>query len=519
MAYVEQQPINSSEGHTSAAPALKAKVEAGSVWEALANHEHPFFEDTLDEHHHRHQSNETFEEDIKVLASGDKSSIDPNAPFPTPLHTIEAILGQTDAKLGTTKRSKLTWELSDLDGNEGLDLVRYQELDFDDEDPYICTPAQGFTSPGVEAPIVAGWLQGIATPPTASSLNKGSQAPNTISHRCDIDTTTGEFLPVVTYPETQKTHLDGPSRNMDDIAWRQANLTSELRIQRELQVRRALAERIRASMQQQVQEERPSPEEVAWPEAHCLIRPAVAADFPGIALIMNLESHQAKPQLVESRTLGVEDVEFAFNYCRRELRPFLVAVPGEPELLDRAKWPKGAEADKDFNEYVQFKQAQAQKSKAPPVLGFAFITEPRMGPLGGYCFGSRYSGLIKLFVHPDHRRKLYGSALLDRVLLSVAVYHRSVVDHKWECPNSASIYETPAARNSRKYARLYLETLFSGPEDPEIQWIGKLLEDTFEFKRTGYFAEALRTGSDSKSQWLDLAIWEHHARPIAEIME
>jgi hypothetical protein len=192
------------------------------------------------------------------------------------------------------------------------------------------------------------------------------------------------------------------------------------------------------------------------------------------------------------------------------LRPFIVAVASENDFLDRSKWPKGA--DKVYEEYVQFKNSQ-ESSGTGTILGFAFVSDARMGLFGEPCHGSRFAGRITVIVHPDHRGKLYGAALLDRILLSVAVYHRSVVDYKWECPSPTLVYEHPVTKNQRKYARLHIEGLFARQDDGREAWVDKMLEN-FEFKKIGRFGQVART---EKGAWLDSVMWELEARPVREI--
>lgn len=321
-------------------------------------------------------------------------------------------------------------------------------------------------------------------------------------------------------PQTHKTHTSGPCHDIRDIGWRQENMSSANWIARERKRRIDLADKIRTQVSQAKLDQnnqlhqKPKceapPEEESWPTAECLLRPATPLDISGIVEVVNAEMAQEYPQILRTvpvRSKGIVDI---YQDCQRSLRPFIVAVASENDFLDRSKWPKGA--DKVYAEYVQFKNSQ-ESSGTGTILGFAFVSDARMGLFGEPCHGSRFAGRITVLVHPDNRGKLYGSALLDRILLSVAVYHRSVVDYKWECPSPALVYEHPVTKNQRKYARLHIEGLFARKDGDKEAWVDKMLEK-FEFKKIGRFGEAVRTETGA---WLDSVMWELESRPVTEI--
>ncbi|KAM5387225.1 hypothetical protein ACJA88_001577 [Fusarium oxysporum] len=117
----------------------------------------------------------------------------------------------------------------------------------------------------------------------------------------------------------------------------------------------------------------------------------------------------------------------------------------------------------------------------------------------------------------EHRRMLVGSALLDRILLSTSIYHRSLVDYNWDCSEPRKTYEEIPAHNKRKYSKLYLETLFDGEGDSRIEWTTRLLEK-YDFAKVANFKEAVKHGNHP-GVWKDIVVWEHEARPASEIVE
>lgn len=344
--------------------------------------------------------------------------------------------------------------------------------------------------------------------PVATFLHDGTR-----DDKCDINPCTGHLLPPIMFPNTFSNRPEPGMIRPQDMAWRQANMTSELLVSKEIQSRESMAQLLIAKdleRQQLKLLENTSPEE-PFPAAQCLVRPAKPQDFAGIAAIINEETQQ----ILEPREVNKNIIQKIHASCRLNKRPFIVAVPSVSQMLSRSKWPE--EAEDEYQEYVKFKQAQASLQPSN-VLGFAFIMDTRQGFIGGSCFGSRLTGQIKLAVRASHRRSLFGSALLDRILLSTAVYHHSLVDYKWECDEPSLIYEYPLARNDRKYVKLYIETMFEGEQDPQIAWMAKMLEK-YQFQQAACFKEALRTegGREKKAKWLDLVVWELEARPVTEI--
>ncbi|KAH7162287.1 hypothetical protein B0J13DRAFT_633227 [Dactylonectria estremocensis] len=451
--------------------------------------------------------------------SSDTNEVDGKAPHPAPLHIIEAFTSGIAGRRAKLKSSSLGWSLGELDSGQvplsinsdvadsigPRGLVRTQENDH--------TISAGTCNPD---PITQGWAAVCWSPPTAKFLHRRERAP--LSDQQDIDTSNGTLMAPVDYPETYANQSDGPCRDSRDVNWRQAHMTSELWIVRDTQIRQKVAQRIRAELEEKAREIQPDLVEEPWPTANCLLRPVTPKDFAGIADIINKESKQTKtPQVFESVPVGPLEVQKMYDNCHRNLRPFVVAVAPESKFLDRSTWPEGAEYDEKFMEFVQFQQSR-ESSSDNRVLGFALVTNSRMGLFGLPCHGSRFTGRITVLVDPDQRRKLYGSALLDRILLSVAVYYRSLVDYKWECADPTRVYEDLPTKNHRQYARVYIESLVETGEDIGSAWISNFMEK-FEFRQVARFEKSIRTDNPPQRQWLDSVFWEFEARPVTEIVE
>ncbi|KAH6606853.1 hypothetical protein Trco_006006 [Trichoderma cornu-damae] len=398
---------------------------------------------------------------------------------------------------GGSRRSKSSWNIS-----EGLSDNGNQ-----DQHKQPATPHKE-----VSISRTMTWLLKVSKPPAPVPLLAPDGGP--VDHyKKDIDTVTGSFLPEIQYPDTFKSLRDGPSGDQGDIAWRQANMTAELQITREIRSRELLATKLRSQLKPRV--EAAPVEQTTWPKAECIVRPAVPEDFEAIATIMNME-RQAKrsPQVLEWQEVVAADIQKIYDGCRDGLRPFVVATTANDALLDRSNWPEHATTA--YQSYLSFRSSQAQLPRE--VYGFAFVAEARVGILGTACPGSRHSGHVKVIVHPDHRGKLYGSALLDRILLCIAPFHRTLVDYEWQCQDPAGMYEAISYQNRRKYAWIYVETICAGRDDRALKLAANYLQK-FEFKEACYLPSAVKTDRYYDSQWLDLVLWARETQPRSNITD
>ncbi|KAL6870094.1 hypothetical protein ACO1O0_001429 [Amphichorda felina] len=427
-----------------------------------------------------------------------------DAPLASPLHIIESAIPQSHIHPRKTKRSTGEWSISDLssfdDGQEGERDAQGTEVAVSPVESSSARQAERDANESNPA-FVWAWRD-RTTLPTLEKDPVEEFKDNPLSHEYEVDTSTGDILPKNESPVTIM--VDEPGVD-PDMVYKRVNMTSTLHIMRERKIREKLASTIR--MQQEMDRERelaltrePEPE---WPSTDCTLRPATAAHFNQIADIINLESRQGVcPQALDSKETSARDVCHLFEHCQRNLRPFIVACLEGGDLLDRSKWPGVSE--REYLEYVRFKQSQ--QAKPPEVVGFAFVAEPRIGFLNRPCPGSRFAGQIRLIVHPKHRQKGYGTALLDRILLSVAPYHHSLINYEWRCVDPGTVYEQPSAAHNRRLYSKVLAEVFSR-KDAKAPWKHKMLEK-FCFKQVACLEDMVRTDRGDESQWLDLELWQ-----------
>lgn len=421
------------------------------------------------------------------------------------------------------QRSASTWEVSDIDvqaGRKGdstaTDAHGAASLR-DASTVFGATASPLYAGARAEVDLLETWFKDLVTP--SATARQPPRLDVLASCHRELDPCTGKFRPAPEYPETLQSAVQGPCRDQRDIGWRQMNMTSELQIVRELRSRQKLAEHLLASRKQSEQVAASTAalahEASSWPNAHCTLRPALPEDFSQIADIINLEAATAAlPQMFDSKVFDSTDVDEIYRRCQKNMRPFIVAVPIEEDMMDRSKWPLNSE--RVYREYVEFKKNRP--SPSPPVVGFALVTEIRLGFPQARCPGSRYSAQMRVVVHPEYRQMSYGTALMDRILLSVSPRHRNIIDYDWECASPAHIYEDPVDQNDRQYARIYVEVFCASKEQAEYTWRAELL-GKFNFQEVAHLRNIAKTDQGHRSKWLDLVLWEFEALETSGIWE
>lgn len=358
---------------------------------------------------------------------------------------------------------------------------------------------------------VAAWVMDTQDAPVPNLVIP--KATNAAAHCCAIDPETGAFLPAIEHPETRYNHeLDLQS----DPGWPRSNITSNWQIKRELKARARLAQRVQERLPVQAEADGPvlENENSAFPKADCSIRPATDDDIRGISDIINLEQQKTSKDDRNKASSGIRswDIAKIFNKCKKEQRPFIVATGAEMDILDRSKWPAGA--DRAYEEYVKYRSKSAAPQAA--IAGFAFAMPRQVSSLDAQEIRTDHSCYVTLFVHPQHRNKKFVSALLDRILMSVSPVHRSLIDFDWKCDNPAEIYEQPASNNAKQYARIFVEYLDAHAEDQRLPSRKKLLEK-FGFSQVGHLSCLRSESRGGKRHWLDLLIWELEAQSLENV--
>ncbi|KAG5980907.1 hypothetical protein E4U55_003510 [Claviceps digitariae] len=364
-------------------------------------------------------------------------------------------------------------------------------------------------------PVTSWRVKYLTSPSVVVPLDKVS---NLFNSRCDIDPDTGEFLPPVLHPDTLRAVTEGSCEDYRDILWRQNNMTTELYVMKELRSRENIATSLRMALDHEANRFDLSSESgQAWPKANCTVRPATQADFPAIVEIVNeYHKREGKSRDSKSQSMHAEDVARIWDECQVDNRPFIVVTPAQEDFLDRTKWPTHSETV-----YEEFARFMANRPKSTlSVVGFAFIQQSKLGLNACACPEDSYSGHLNLVIHPEHRHRLYGSALLDRILISISPLHTSVVEHGWNRNKNESdgIYEFPASRNLRQYTLLHVDTLEPHDKDVTSESRTHFLKK-FSFEEVGRLENVSVTKDDQGlMQWQDLVIWARAITPTSNVI-
>ncbi|KAG5971638.1 hypothetical protein E4U58_007342 [Claviceps cyperi] len=367
---------------------------------------------------------------------------------------------------------------------------------------------------------VKSWFAKYMTSP--SLLVSNDEISNAVNSCCDINPETGHFLTPACQPKTLRCVTMGPCEGHQDILWRQMNMTSELYIMKERRSRENMANSIQMALDHGTGYLHSlSESDQALARADCTVRPATQMDFAVVAEVVNANKASGeandcamRPQDDKSFAMRSEDVARIWEACRAEKRPFIVVEPAEEDLLDRSKWPNHSEIV--YEEFVRFMAEHPRPSLG--VVGFAFVTGSQPSLSDRVRPEACFSGRLTLMVHPDHRHKLYGSALLDRIMKTIMPLYNSVVNYEWNCDEMEldGIHKFPATCNVRQYTRLHVELTEANDGDDTPGRTHFLKK--FVFEEVGRLKDVVATEDDQRNMhWRDLVTWARAITPVSKI--
>ncbi|KAG6122453.1 hypothetical protein E4U13_002355 [Claviceps humidiphila] len=358
---------------------------------------------------------------------------------------------------------------------------------------------------------VKSWFAKYMTSP--SLLVSSDEISNAANSRCDINPDTGHFLTPACQPETLRCVTVGPCEGHQDILWRQMNMTSELYIMKERRSRENMVNSIQMAIDHGTGYLRSmSKSDQALARADCTVRPATQMDFAVVAEVVNANKASGeaydcamRPQDDKSFAMRSEDIARIWEACRAEKRPFIVVEPAEEDLLDRSKWPNHSEIV--YEEFARFVAEHPRPCLG--VVGFAFVTGSQPGLSDRVRPEACFSGRLTLMVHPDHRHKLYGSALLDRIMTTIMPLYNSVVDHEWNC-------DEMELNGTRQYTRLHVELTEANDGDDTPGRTHFLKK--FGFEEVGRLKDVVATEDGQRNMhWRDLVTWARAITPGSKI--
>ncbi|KLU84299.1 hypothetical protein MAPG_03343 [Magnaporthiopsis poae ATCC 64411] len=137
------------------------------------------------------------------------------------------------------------------------------------------------------------------------------------------------------------------------------------------------------------------------PDVVCFLRPASKEDVGNIQAIYNHEvTHGTQSRDIHKVT--DMDIKSTFDMCKAGNLPFIVAIAG---LEHDVREPKGLA-----------KKWQTGEPEKGELLGFAFLSNYYVGLCGATDATGGSCVRLTIIVHPQHRRKFIGHALMDKMM-------------------------------------------------------------------------------------------------------
>jgi L-amino acid N-acyltransferase YncA len=222
------------------------------------------------------------------------------------------------------------------------------------------------------------------------------------------------------------------------------------------------------------------------PKIPIYLRPAQLKDIPGITSVYN---HYVLNTIIpEDQTpVSEQHMEAVLADAREQELPFIVAIRGQP--------PKGG-----------------RTSNAEQVLGFAHTDFYNYGHSGTHTGLSRFTGVIHLYVEPNHTRKGVGRSLMDRLLVCSSFSHASKEGYDWISPNprEATVYRHQGG--AQRFHQLLIYRPVEMKDDPDHEWLKEWLHGQFYIEEVGHMRSIARSCTrGTEARFLDVLIFQFEA--------
>ncbi|KAI1186845.1 hypothetical protein F5B17DRAFT_431135 [Nemania serpens] len=312
--------------------------------------------------------------------------------------------------------------------------------------------------------FIRSWIQDTHVVDTTFLRREIDNSQTTDLHEdCDIDTYEGRPMTPIDYPKTRKQELMSRRQSEETSATAMRQFAAEIarrdpnvKLKQKESKRRAAAMATEAMVDREPEPllEEPNPNEIQIP---CHLRPAYESDIEAITAIYNHEIASGY-KVMDTSPVGHDDFHNIYSECLVEKMPFVVAVEGSHEVIE--KYPQR-------------------------IIGFALITAVCRGISGSYETLSRPGGKLLVIVKPEYRRKKVGTALLDILITNCTGWYVSKggyqfvnFTHDW--------MSTEFRSNTRLWWYLEMEVMIRSGEteegtrnSEEFQWIWNFLEAKF----------------------------------------
>ena len=222
------------------------------------------------------------------------------------------------------------------------------------------------------------------------------------------------------------------------------------------------------------------------PKIDIYLRPAQMKDISGITSIYN---HYVLNSIIpEDQTLVTEqDMESLLKDAQEQGLPFIVAIKG--------RVPPGGSI-----------------KSAEHVLGFAHTDFLNYSNGGTHKGLSRFTGVIQLYVEPNHTRKGIGRSLMDRILVCSSSTHASKEGYDWISPNAKEAAVYGQQGGAHKFHQLLIHRPIEVKEDPDHEWFKQWLHSKFFIEEVARLKSVARSSSrGTTARMLDVLIFQFEA--------
>ncbi|KAH7037881.1 uncharacterized protein B0I36DRAFT_428425 [Microdochium trichocladiopsis] len=276
---------------------------------------------------------------------------------------------------------------------------------------------------------------------------------------CDVDTMTGDLLGPIAFPHIE-THPEDKKKTMNHrffagISMPGANSGDAKRGHDQGAGQEIVPDSTTSSTSDRLQSEGTAMSTDVKIPSH--LRPATEADMKAVAEIYNLEVRDSHRTL-DTNPVAETDFDQLFTRLKAIDAPFLVAVKGWHKSL----LPSSPSAAR------KRRNATTTNNKNNIIIGFALVDVLSPGIAGSPLTCAAPCGRITLIVHPDHRGKRIGTAMMDVILSVCSQRHHSLGGYQFVNPSDDRRFVEPMD-NLRRWYTLFLDLLVeSSPESATL---------------------------------------------------
>lgn len=222
------------------------------------------------------------------------------------------------------------------------------------------------------------------------------------------------------------------------------------------------------------------------PKIEIYLRPAQEKDILGITSIYN---HYVLNSVIpeDQSPVSEQHLQNVLKDTQEQGLPFIVAINGRVP-------PNGS------------------TKSAEHVLGFAYTDFFNYGLGGTHMGASRFTGVIQLYVEPNHTRKGVGRSLMDRILVCSSTTHASKEGYNWINPNTreAAVYGQPGG--AHKFHQLLIHRPIEAKDDPDHEWFKQWLHSKFFIEEVARLKSVARSSSvGTTARMLDVLTFQFEA--------